>query len=29
LPATYTVRLSVDGTIYTQPLTLKRDPRSM
>jgi len=29
LPATYTVRLSVDGTTYTQPLTLKRDPRSM
>jgi len=27
LPATYTVRLSVDGRIYTQPLTVKRDPR--
>ena len=28
LPATYTVKLSVDGKSYTQPLTVKRDPRA-
>jgi photosystem II stability/assembly factor-like uncharacterized protein len=27
LPGKYAVRLSVDGTAYTQPLTLKMDPR--
>ncbi len=28
LPGDYTVRLTVDGKVYTQPLTLKMDPRS-
>lgn len=27
LPGNYTVKLTVDGTAYTQPLTLKPDPR--
>jgi photosystem II stability/assembly factor-like uncharacterized protein len=27
LPGTYTVRLTVDGRTYTQPLTVKMDPR--
>jgi len=27
LPGTYTVRLSVDGKTYTQPLTVRMDPR--
>ncbi|MGH9438999.1 MAG: hypothetical protein ACRD22_14160 [Terriglobia bacterium] len=27
LPGNYTVKLIVDGTSYTQPLTLKQDPR--
>ena len=27
LPGRYTVKLTVDGTSYTQPLTLKQDPR--
>lgn len=27
LPGHYTVKLTVDGTSYTQPLTLKQDPR--
>jgi hypothetical protein len=27
LPGTYTVRLTVDGTSYTQPLTVRLDPR--
>ena len=28
LPASYTVKLTVDGRSYTQPLTVKMDPRS-
>lgn len=27
MPATYTVKLTVDGKTYTQPLTIKMDPR--
>ncbi len=27
LPGTYTVRLAVDGKVYTQPLTVRMDPR--
>lgn len=28
LPATYTVKLTVEGVSYTQPLTVRRDPRA-
>ncbi|HXI29578.1 MAG TPA: hypothetical protein VNG89_14165, partial [Vicinamibacterales bacterium] len=28
LPATYTVKLTVDGSTFTQPLTVKMDPRA-
>ena len=27
LPGVYTVKLTVDGKVYTQPLTVRRDPR--
>ncbi len=27
MPGTYTVKLTVDGKVYTQPLTIKMDPR--
>src|SRR5437867_13213228 len=28
LPGLYTIRLTIDGKHYTQPLTVERDPRS-
>ncbi len=29
LPGAYTVKLTVDGKVYTQPLTVRRDPRTV
>jgi hypothetical protein len=29
MPGQYTVRLTVDGEVFTQPVTMKADPRSV